>query len=154
MSKPVWGVVKASVAYHSTTDCPRLVDRIAGDVIRPIRYESEDAAFKAGHLQMCGMCAKGIPIEYEDGMYMRLTAEQISTLKIISSIYAKTQKPLTLSDIAVVRDRKVSTCYLLVSRLVKKGLVKKLLGKRGKKALNRSLLPTALSARVLSRLPA
>lgn len=151
---PVWGILRPASVYHSAPNCPEILDRITRTISKPIKYANEDEAFKAGHLSMCGMCRKGVLIEYEEELYMRLTVEQISTIRIIKSVHDRTKTPLTLSQIATERKRKISTCFMLVNGLVRKGLVRKIYGKRGKKAVNRSIVPTELATKVLAKLNA
>jgi DNA-binding MarR family transcriptional regulator len=85
---------------------------------------------------------------------VHLTVEQIDTLQAIKKVYAETGKPMTLSQIANVRKRKVSTCFRIVSTLADKGLVLKKKGKVGAKGVNAGITPSAAGSRILAKMTA
>jgi DNA-binding MarR family transcriptional regulator len=83
---------------------------------------------------------------------VHLTVEQIDTLKAIKKVYTDTGKPMTLSQIAGVRKRKVSTCFRIVTTLAEKGLVSKKKGTVGHKTVNAGITPTSAGSRILAKL--
>lgn len=150
MAKTVFGVVVPNVVWHSSPACPRLQIEFKYTT-KPIRYESKEDAFKAGHIRPCMWCEKDIIAEKEEGKYVRLTAEQLHTIRTISKIYLE-KGMMSLSEIAQRRDRQVSTCFVITRALVKKGLVMQDLDERTRKAKSRSIRPTAAAARVIKQL--
>lgn len=118
------------------------------------QYEDADHAFRTGHIEPCGTCAKLTFLKDEEIGMVHVTVEQIDTLKAIRRIYGETKKPMTLSQIALARKRKVSTCFRIVTTLTEKGLVLKKKGKSGRKSSNAGISLSAAGSRVLAKLDA
>ena len=148
---PVWGVVTAKPCYHTHRSCPEEKNpRNNLGIVQ--RYENEGEAIKAGHYRPCPLCCHDRVVEIEGGQMIRLTVEQIDTLRAIVKIFAEKKIPLTLSQIADERGRKISTCFAIVKRLVRHGLVSKKKGVTGNKAVNGSILPTLMANKVLRQI--
>lgn len=152
MASPAWGSVMVSSAWHVSPHCPRLKDSIRRAPAFVAQYEDADHAFKTGHNEPCGVCAKLKFFEDEEIGMVHLTVEQIDTLHAIKKVYGETGKPMTLSQIADVRKRKVSTCFRIVATLADKGLVLKKKGRAGGKAVNAGIAPSAAGSRILAKM--
>lgn len=149
----VYGTVAASACYHSTPDCPVMSDYEGRrDANKPVRYDSDKAAFTAGHLRPCGVCMKYIAVHLEGETYMRLTVEQLETLRIIKRLTADPTTRLKLKDIAAARRCHVSTCYVLVRVLQKKKLIRKDYEAGARKARSGTIRPTELADKVLKKM--
>lgn len=150
---PVWGIVMPSKTWHLSPDCPSLlpcVSNVSGVVVK---YEDEDTAFRAGHCQPCARCTSDTLVESATGVYVKLTGHQINTIKSITQIHDRTKKALTLKEISGAIGKSLTFTFMTVNQLKKKGLLQKIYGRRGKKAVNRSIIPTDLALTVLARLP-
>lgn len=144
----VWGAVTPGPCYHTDPGCPVIRDNLEAEIRVVREYENEDAAFAAGHTDLCPLCRKAIIIQDEELKMVRLTVEQIDTMRVIRDRYDDIKNPLTLSTIAKARKRRISTCFTIVNALVKKGMLVKRLAKSGK-ATNGSIIPTPAGRRVL-----
>jgi len=148
----VYGVVRARLAWHDSKDCPRIREQLKAATTVLVRYESEDAAFKAGHCQPCQVCRGGVLVECGDNLFMRLTVEQIDTLKQVKRLAGQSAAPLAISSIAAARQRGTSTVTRAVNMMVDRGLLGKRRPRTGRKAPNYSIVLTSLGHRVLSKL--
>lgn len=148
----VYGVVAPAVCFHTTPLCPRIVERDWQTMSKPVRYENAHEAVNAGHLRPCNVCAVALAVNDGEGM-IRLTVEQIDTLRVIQKIYDATKSPMTLSQIAAERKREISTCFKIVNALVEKGLIVK--RRQGRPLKNSgSIVPSTRVSKILAAVPA
>lgn len=153
MADPVWGMRVATVCYHIAPDCPYLIEKDYQTMSPPTKYENEKEAVKAGHLRPCVKCCGAAAVTDDEGM-IRLTVEQIDTLRVVQRIYSETKAPLTLAQIARARERKISTCFRIVKILVKKKLLVKRCSRGGnRKNIIGSILPSHRTSKLLAKIP-
>jgi DNA-binding MarR family transcriptional regulator len=154
LGRAVFATVTPAVCYHSSPDCHLLVNnaRTGGHMGPTIEYASAAEAFAAGHIRPCASCLSKMAVKIEGDTYMRLTVEQLDTLRIIKKLTAQPDVRLKLRDIATARKCHVSTCYVLVRILQKKKLVKKEYEPGHRKARSGTITPTPLAERVLQEM--